>query len=401
MSNTITIKDPNGNIVCSVESVTPVNENNISLESVLASIDNSTKSCENSYAECIKYINALEVMSVESSFGDKIKKVSEKIAEFLKKMFDKIVEYLKKFYEFILSIIDKVSNFFKSIKRKKITNDQKKLLEDVKNNLRNVTDDKLDELSRGNISGESFRSIEANGEFSKQRYQNTQIAEQNVYPYPAGPGSNYLLHSKPSSSIVENRLLAVFANFIIENKLAIADKDKSFCLMDAVNTNNSGSQVISMVETEYEKVSNDFKQLIEYFQKNSSYKFGSINAQAFKDKLYSYSSSNFTSLSKFALQLIDKYTDDQGIAYGDNTINKIKALSKSVKVNLDCANNFLKFINSPSTTLSSRNASGVSAELKEFVEINNFLQPMLAKSAKYMVNIERLYVQVDKYLGEV
>ena len=290
MSNTITIKDPNGNIVCSVESVTPINENNISLESVLASIDDSTRSCENSYANCIKYINALEVMSVESSFGDKIKKVSEKIAEFLKKMFDKIVEYLKKFYEFILGIIDKVSNFFKSIKRKKITSDQKKLLEDVKNNLRNVTDDKLDELSKGNTSGESFRSIEANGEFSKQRYQNTQIAEQRAYPYPSGPGSNYLLHGNPSSSIVKNRLLAVFANFIIENKLAIADKDKSFCLMDAVDTNNSGSQVISMIETEYEKVSNDFKQLIEFFQKSSSYKFGSIDSHAFKNKLYSYSS---------------------------------------------------------------------------------------------------------------
>ena len=171
--------------------------------------------------------------------------------------------------------------------------------------------------------------------------------------------------------------------------------------MDAVDTNNSGSQVISIIETEYEKVSNDFKQLIEFFQKNSSYKFGSINAQVFKDKLYNYSSSNRTSLSKFAEQLVDKYSNDQGITYGDNTINKIKALSKSVKINLDCANNFLKFINSPSTTLSPANSTSVSAELKEFVDINNFLQPMLARSAKYMVNIERLYVQVDKYLGEV
>ena len=399
MSNTITIKDPNGNIVCSVESVTPMNENNISLESVLASIDNSTKSCENSYAECIKYINALEVMSVESSFGDKIKKVSEKIAEFLKKMFDKIVEYLKKFYEFILSIIDKVSNFFKSIKRKKITNDQKKLLEDVKNNIRNITDDKLDELSKGNISGESFRSIEANGEFSKQRFQNTQMAEQRSQALPSGKGAYYLVNLANGGKV--NKLSAIFANFIIENKLAIADKDKSFCLMDAVDANNSGSQVVSIIETEYEKVSNDFKQLIEFFQKNSSYKFGSIDAQAFKDKLYNYSSSNRTSLSNFATQLVDKYSNDQGITYGDNTINKIKALSKSVKINLDCANNFLKFVNSPLTTLSPANSSSVSAELKEFVEINNFLQPMLARSAKYMVNIERLYVQVDKYLGEV
>ena len=397
MSNTITIKDPNGNIVCSVESVTPMNENNISLESVLASIDNSTKSCENSYAECIKYINALEVMSVESSFGDKIKKVSEKIAEFLKKMFDKIVEYLKKFYEFILSIIDKVSNFFKSIKRKKITNDQKKLLEDVKNDLRNITDDKLDELSKGNISGESFRSIEANGEFSKQRFQNTQMAEQHSQALPSGKGAYHLVNLANGGKV--NKLSAIFANFIIENKLAIADKDKSFCLMDAVDANNSGSQVVSIIETEYEKVSNDFKQLIEFFQKNSSYKFGSIDAQAFKDKLYNYSSSNRTSLSKFATQLVDKYSNDQGITYGDNTINKIKALSKSVKINLDCANNFLKFVNSPLTTLSPANSSSVSAELKEFVEINNFLQPMLARSAKYMVNIERLYVQVDKYLG--
>lgn len=273
------------------------------------------------------------------------------------------------------------------------------MLEDVKNNLRNVTDDKLDELSKGNTSGESFRSIEANGEFSKQRFQNTQIAEQRSQPLPSGQGAYHLVNLANGGTV--NKLSAIFANFIVENKLAIVDKDKSFCLMDAVDANNSGSQVVSIIETEYEKISNDFKQLIEFFQKNSSYKFGSIDAQAFKDKLYNYSSSNRTSLSKFATQLVDKYSNDQGITYGDNTINKIKALSKSVKINLDCANNFLKFINSPSTTLSPANSTSVSAELKEFVDINNFLQPMLARSAKYMVNIERLYVQVDKYLGEV
>ena len=71
MSNTITIKDSKGNVVCSVESTVPAQHSS----DLFAIVEEAQKTIESYRLECAKYANALQVMSTES-FGENVKKYS-------------------------------------------------------------------------------------------------------------------------------------------------------------------------------------------------------------------------------------------------------------------------------------------------------------------------------------
>ena len=71
MSNTITIKDSKGNVVCSVESTVPVQHSS----DLFAIVEEAQKTIESYRLECAKYANALQVMSTES-FGENEKNIA-------------------------------------------------------------------------------------------------------------------------------------------------------------------------------------------------------------------------------------------------------------------------------------------------------------------------------------
>lgn len=92
MSNTITIKDPNGNIVCSVESVVPTQHSDL-----FAIVEEAQKTIESYRLECAKYANALQVMSTES-FGENVKTIATKFLQKVKQFFQKVALWCKNTY---------------------------------------------------------------------------------------------------------------------------------------------------------------------------------------------------------------------------------------------------------------------------------------------------------------
>lgn len=97
--STITITDPNGNLVCSVESTTSTNTKLVwNHYEQLADLQQSCGSIE-------RYMIAIQVMS-EEGFGDKAKAICGKIEEMLKDLLERIKK-------FVIFIKDKISSFFK------------------------------------------------------------------------------------------------------------------------------------------------------------------------------------------------------------------------------------------------------------------------------------------------
>lgn len=102
MSNTITIKDFKGNVVCSVESVVPTQHTDL-----FAIVEEAQKAIESYRLECAKYANALQVMSTES-FGENVKNVATKFLQKVKQFFQKVALWCKNTYGKI--IISRIKN---------------------------------------------------------------------------------------------------------------------------------------------------------------------------------------------------------------------------------------------------------------------------------------------------
>ena len=102
MSNTITIKDSKGNVVCSVESVVPTQHSDL-----FAIVEEAQKTIESYRLECAKYANALQVMSTES-FGENVKNIATKFLQKVKQFFQKVALWCKNTYGKI--IISKIKN---------------------------------------------------------------------------------------------------------------------------------------------------------------------------------------------------------------------------------------------------------------------------------------------------
>ncbi len=112
------IYNPDGSKAFSIENTDAIRSeesNELSLESLY-------ESAENSYAECTKYINAVEVMSAEG-FGENAKAVISKVIKNIK-------EFLLKVCNFIGNVIQKCAVFFKNVWNKLTGTD--KLLESAK-----------------------------------------------------------------------------------------------------------------------------------------------------------------------------------------------------------------------------------------------------------------------------
>ena len=79
-----------GGCEISFESTSPVQKSQP--VSALADLE---KAIESSYADCVKYMDALEVMSSEAGFGEQVGKIATtvktKVIEFLKKVIEEAV----------------------------------------------------------------------------------------------------------------------------------------------------------------------------------------------------------------------------------------------------------------------------------------------------------------------
>lgn len=102
MSNTITIKDSKGNVVCSVESVPAQHSSDL-----FAIVEEAQKTIESYRLECAKYANALQVMSTES-FGENIKNIATKFLQKVKEFFRKVALWCKNTYGKI--VISRIKN---------------------------------------------------------------------------------------------------------------------------------------------------------------------------------------------------------------------------------------------------------------------------------------------------
>ena len=102
MSNTITIKDFKGNVVCSVESVVPAQHSDL-----FAIVEEAQKTIESYRLECAKYANALQVMSTES-FGENVKNIATKFLQKVKEFFRKVALWCKNTYGKI--VISRIKN---------------------------------------------------------------------------------------------------------------------------------------------------------------------------------------------------------------------------------------------------------------------------------------------------
>ena len=104
MSNTITIKDSKGNVVCSVESVPAQHSSDL-----FAIVEEAQKTIESYRLECAKYANALQVMSTES-FGENVKNIATKFLQKVKQFFQKVALWCKNTYgKIIISRIKTVN----------------------------------------------------------------------------------------------------------------------------------------------------------------------------------------------------------------------------------------------------------------------------------------------------
>ena len=103
MSNTITIKDSKGNVVCSVESTVPVQHSS----DLFAIVEEAQKTIESYRLECAKYANTLQVMSTES-FGENVKNIATKFLQKVKQFFQKVALWCKNTYGKI--IISRIKN---------------------------------------------------------------------------------------------------------------------------------------------------------------------------------------------------------------------------------------------------------------------------------------------------
>ena len=86
-----------GGCEISFESTSPVQKSTQPV-SVLADLE---KAVESSYADCVKYMDALEVMSSEAGFGEQVGKIATTVKT-------KVIEFLKKVIEFCQYIGTKV-----------------------------------------------------------------------------------------------------------------------------------------------------------------------------------------------------------------------------------------------------------------------------------------------------
>jgi hypothetical protein len=101
-----TVYEPNGAEAFSIEStndMTTIN-NDCSLESLMPNIEEFSKECENAYDDCVKYINAVEVMSTEG-FKESVKAGAKKIVEKVKAFIQSILNAIKEFVNKVVSAI--------------------------------------------------------------------------------------------------------------------------------------------------------------------------------------------------------------------------------------------------------------------------------------------------------
>ena len=134
-----------GGCEISFESTTPVQK--VQPVSTLANLE---KAIESSYADCVKYMDALEVMSSEAGFGEQVGKIAATVKT-------KVVEFLKKVIEFcqyigtkvVASIVARKSAYATDIKA---LNDaiHNRAKEDLKNI--NSQDENLQKEAKDNMS---------------------------------------------------------------------------------------------------------------------------------------------------------------------------------------------------------------------------------------------------------
>lgn len=134
-----------GGCEISFESTTPVQK--VQPASTLVDLE---KAIESSYADCVKYMDALEVMSSEAGFGEQVGKIATTVKT-------KVVEFLKKVMEFcqyigtkvVASIVAKKSAYATDIKS---LNDaiHNRAKEDLKNI--NSQDENLQKEAKDNMA---------------------------------------------------------------------------------------------------------------------------------------------------------------------------------------------------------------------------------------------------------
>ena len=160
MSNTITIKDPNGNIICSVENVDPIRNDTFQFDRLLDNL--SDKSLENFlsvenvkideiYRSYKMYENAIEVMSTEAASVDSSSIDNKKENKF-KQLFTSIKSFFK-------SLAEKIKKWWL---------DTFKRQEELQNNVKVVNKDKesvVVELSNPNV----IKSTEGLFDFGKKK----------------------------------------------------------------------------------------------------------------------------------------------------------------------------------------------------------------------------------------
>lgn len=87
-----TLRDPNGNVLLSVESTPVVTEADMK-----ADLDKAAKACESAFDEVTKYQDAMAVMSSEG-FGEQAKVVASKVWEKIKELLKRIIEFIKEIF---------------------------------------------------------------------------------------------------------------------------------------------------------------------------------------------------------------------------------------------------------------------------------------------------------------
>ena len=132
-----TLRDPNGNVLLSVESTPVVTEADMK-----ADLDKAAKACESAFDEVTKYQDAVAVMSSEG-FGEQAKAVASKVWEKIKEFFKWLKEWCKKIFGFIKTRITKISNKLKA-----------KLLS--KSDVKQIEVLTMDELKKIAKTGEAF-----------------------------------------------------------------------------------------------------------------------------------------------------------------------------------------------------------------------------------------------------
>jgi hypothetical protein len=132
-----TLRDPNGNVLLSVESTPVVTEADMK-----ADLDKAAKACESAFDEVTKYQDAMAVMSSEG-FGEQAKVVASKVWEKIREFFKWLKEWCKKIFGFIKTRIAKISN---KLKIKLLSKSEVKQIEVLT----------MDELKKIAKAGEAF-----------------------------------------------------------------------------------------------------------------------------------------------------------------------------------------------------------------------------------------------------